>query len=337
MLKNTNKKFADVPVILRDYLNHMIIMGKSGSTVNEYYYDLRTFFKYIYAVVNDLDIFNLKEISLDKFDENILKNVTVSDLREFIAYVHQFKSTNSNYKARKVASIRSFYNYLKSDLRYIDNNPASELHTPKLNKRQPRYLSLEESLNFLKSIDGPFRERDIAIFVLFLNCGLRLSELVGINLNDVNFAKRTLRVIGKGNKERIVFLNDLCISCINAYLQVRPGEVEYNDRNALFISKRNRRISNRMVELLSKKYFKAAGIDETIYSPHKLRHTAATIMYKEGKVDIRTLQMILGHESISTTQIYTHVGDQSLIDAAENNPFNKADISNISESEEKKT
>ena len=221
-------------------------------------------------------------------------------------------------------------------MRYIDNNPASELHTPKLNKRQPRYLSLEESLNFLKSIDGPFRERDIAIFVLFLNCGLRLSELVGINLNDINFAKRTLRVIGKGNKERIVFLNDLCISCINAYLQVRPGEVEYNDRNALFISKRNRRISNRMVELLSKKYFKAAGIDETIYSPHKLRHTAATIMYKEGKVDIRTLQMILGHESISTTQIYTHVGDQSLIDAAENNPFNKADISNISESEEKR-
>ena len=337
MLKNTKIRFNDVPVILRDYLNHMIIMGKSGSTVKEYYYDLRTFLKYIYAVVNDLDIFNLEDISLEKFDENDLKKVTVSDLREFIAYIHQFKSTNSNYKARKVASIRSFYNYLNLDLHFIENNPATELHTPKLNKRQPRYLSLDESIQFLNSIDGPFRERDIAMFVLFLNCGLRLSELVGINLNDINFAKRTLRVIGKGNKERIVFLNELCINCINAYLQVRPTDVDYNDRNALFISQKNRRISNRMVELLAKKYFRAAGIDETIYSPHKLRHTAATIMYKEGNVDIRTLQTILGHESISTTQIYTHVGDQSLIDAAENNPFNKLDISKITDDNNKKT
>lgn len=333
MLKKNNRKFDDVPVILKDYLNHMLIMGKSNSTVKEYYYDLKNFFKYIYAVVNDLDIFNLKNISLDNFDENNLKNITTSDLREYIAYVHQFKSTNSNYKARKVASIRSFYSYLKSDLHFIDNNPASELHTPKLQKRQPRYLSLEESIDFLNGIDGPFRERDIAIFVLFLNCGLRLSELVGINLNDINFAKCTLRVIGKGNKERIVFLNDLCISCINAYLSVRPTDVEYNDRNALFISKKNRRISNRMVELLAKKYFKAAGIDESIYSPHKLRHTAATIMYKEGKVDIRTLQKILGHESVSTTQIYTHVGDQNLIDAANNNPFNKLDLSLNSDNE----
>ena len=336
MLKSSKIKFNDVPLILRDYLNHMIIMGKSTSTVKEYYYDLGIFFKYIYAVLNDLDIFNLQDVSLDKFDENCLKNVTVGDLREFIAYIHQFKSTNSNYKARKVASIRSFYNYLNLDMHFIENNPATELHTPKLNKRQPRYLSLDESIQFLNSIDGPFRERDVAMFVLFLNCGLRLSELVGINLNDINFAKRTLRVIGKGNKERIVFLNELCVNCINAYLQVRPTDVDYNDRNALFISQKNRRISNRMVELLAKKYFKAAGIDETIYSPHKLRHTAATIMYKEGKVDIRTLQTILGHESISTTQIYTHVGDQSLIDAADNNPFNKLDIAKINE-ENKKT
>lgn len=335
MLKNAKNRFTDVPLILRDFLNNMVIMGKSGSTVKEYYYDLRTFFKYIYAVENDLDIFNLQNISLENFNENILKKVTVSDLREFIAYIHQFKSTNANYKARKVASIRSFYNYLNLELHFIENNPATELHTPKLSKRQPRYLSLEESIEFLNSIDGPFRERDIAMFVLFLNCGLRLSELVGINLNDVNFAKRTLRVIGKGNKERIVFLNDLCIDCINAYMQVRPTDVEYNDRNALFISKKNRRISNRMVEVLAKKYFKAAGIDESIYSPHKLRHTAATIMYKEGKVDIRTLQTILGHESISTTQIYTHVGDQNLIDAAENNPFNKLEIAKIKDDKKK--
>jgi len=150
--------------------------------------------------------------------------------------------------------------------------------------------------------------------------------LVGINLNDINFAKRTLRVIGKGNKERMVYLNDICIDSISAYLHVRPTDVEYADKNALFISKKMRRISNRMVELLAKKYFKIAGIDETRFSPHKLRHTAATIMYKEGNVDIRTLQDILGHVSISTTQIYTHIGNQDLKKAADNNPFNKIQI-----------
>ena len=174
----------------------------------------------------------------------------------------------------------------------------------------------------MKSIDGKFKERDIAIFVLFLNCGLRLSELVGIDISNINFEKRTLRVIGKGNKERIVYLNNICIEAINSYLVVRPTDVEYQDRDALFISSKNRRISNRMVEILAKKYFKAADIDEKRYSPHKLRHTAATIMYKEGNVDIKTLQEILGHVSISTTQIYTHINSQDMKDAADNNPFN---------------
>ena len=216
----------------------------------------------------------------------------------------------------------------------METNPAINLDTPKLKKRLPKFLTLDESLQLLKVIDGSFRERDIAIFVLFLNCGLRLSELVGINLNDINFAKRTLRIIGKGNKERIVYLNDLCIESINAYLQVRPTDIELNDKNALFISNKKRRISNRMVELLAKKYFKLAGIDEQRYSPHKLRHTAATIMYKEGNVDIKTLQEILGHVSISTTQIYTHINNQDLKVAADNNPFNKIDISKLNENKE---
>ena len=335
MLKNSQKKYSDVPELLRGYLNYMtVIKGRSENTVKEYYYDLRMFFKYIHAVANDLDIINLDKIDLENFNDNLLKEIDLNDLYEFMTYVNNFKSSNDSYKARKVASLRSFYNYLNVKIGFMETNPAINLDTPKLKKRLPKFLTLDESLQLLKVIDGSFRERDIAIFVVFLNCGLRLSELVGINLNDINFAKRTLRIIGKGNKERIVYLNDLCIESINAYLQVRPTDVELSDKNALFISNKKRRISNRMVELLAKKYFKLAGIDEKRYSPHKLRHTAATIMYKEGNVDIKTLQEILGHVSISTTQIYTHINNQDLKVAADNNPFNKIDISKLNENKE---
>jgi len=327
MLKKKNSQYSDIPDIARNYLNYMtVIKGRSQNTVKEYYYDVRMFLRYIHAVVNDLDIINLDKIDLSEFDDNNLKDVSLNDLYEFMTYVNNFKSSNDNYKARKVASLRSFFNYLSVKIEFIDTNPALNLDTPKLKKRVPRFLTLDESVNLLKSIDGKHKDRDIAIFVLFLNCGLRLSELVGINISNINFEKKTLRVIGKGNKERIVYLNDLCINCINSYLTVRPGEVIYDDRDALFISDKGRRISNRMVEILAKKYFKAAGIDETRYSPHKLRHTAATIMYKEGNVDIKTLQEILGHVSISTTQIYTHINNQDMKKAADNNPFNSISL-----------
>ncbi len=327
MLKSPKAKYDDVPDILRNYLNYMLVIkGRSENTVKEYYYDLRTFFKYIHAISNDLDILNLEKIELDNFDDNLLKQVELNDLYEFMTYINNFKSSNDSYKARKVASLRSFYNYLSTKIGFMENNPALNLDTPKLKKRVPKFLTLEESIRLLKSIDGKFRERDIAIFVLFLNCGLRLSELVGINISNINFEKRTLRIIGKGNKERIVFLNNICIEAINSYLVVRPTDVEYSDKDALFISSKNRRISNRMVEILAKKYFKAADIDATRYSPHKLRHTAATIMYKEGNVDIKTLQEILGHVSISTTQIYTHINSQDMKDAADNNPFNSVTL-----------
>lgn len=327
MLKSPKAKYDDVPDILRNYLNYMLVIkGRSENTVKEYYYDLRTFFKYIHAISNDLDILNLDKIELDNFDDNLLKQVELNDLYEFMTYINNFKSSNDSYKARKVASLRSFYNYLSTKIGFMENNPAINLDTPKLKKRVPKFLTLEESIRLLKSIDGKFRERDIAIFVLFLNCGLRLSELVGINISNINFEKRTLRIIGKGNKERIVFLNNICIEAINSYLVVRPTDVEYSDKDALFISSKNRRISNRMVEILAKKYFKAADIDATRYSPHKLRHTAATIMYKEGNVDIKTLQDILGHVSISTTQIYTHINSQDMKDAADNNPFNSVSL-----------
>ena len=326
-MKKDNKGYSDVPEILRNYLNYMIVIkGRSENTVREYYYDLRTFYRYIYTIENNLDIYNLENVCLDNFDEDILKSITLNDLYEFMTYINNFKSSNDNYKARKVSSLRSFFNYLSTRLNFIQSNPAVNLDTPKLKKRLPKFLTLEESVNLLKSIDGKFKERDVAIFVLFLNCGLRLSELVGINISNINFSKRTLRVIGKGNKERIVFLNDMCIQAIERYLTVRPTDVYQSDKDALFISNKNRRISNRMVELLAKKYFKSADIDDQGFSPHKLRHTAATIMYKEGNVDIKTLQEILGHVSISTTQIYTHINDSDMKKAADNNPLNSADI-----------
>lgn len=328
--KKYKQKFDDVPLILKNYLNYMIVIrGKSENTVKEYYYDLRMFFRFIYAVQNNLDIYNLDNINLKNFDEEILCNLTLNDLYDFMAYVNNEKSSNDNYRARKVSSLKSFFKYLHSKINFIETNPAENLDSPKIKKRLPRFLTLEESIRFLQSIDGEFKERDTAMFVIFLNCGLRLSELVGINFRNINLEKRTLRVIGKGNKERMVYLNDLCIDALNNYLPVRNGEnVIASDRDALFLSKKGRRISNRMVELLAKKYFDAAGLDSTLYSPHKLRHTAATLMYREGNVDVRTLQELLGHTSLSTTQIYTHVSNDSLKEAANKNPLAEINISN---------
>ena len=256
------------------------------------------------------------------FDFNYLKRISLSDLYAFMAYVNNEHSSNDCYRARKVASLKSFFNYLSIKDKSLDNNPAANLETPKIKRRMPKYLTLEQSIDFLRAIDGEFKDRDLAIFVIFLNCGVRLSELVGINLKDFDLDKRTLKVIGKGNKERIVYLNDLCVEAITNYLKVRPVDnVKYEDRNALFLSRKMQRISNRMVELLAKKYFEKAGLDYELYTPHKLRHTAATIMYRDGNVDIRTLQELLGHASLSTTQLYTHVKNDDLKDAANKNPL----------------
>lgn len=325
--KRTNDKYADVPQILRNYLNFMIVIkGKSPNTVREYYYDLRLFFRFVQASIKEIPLEKINSVNLDDFDEKILTEISLNDLYEFMAYINNEHSSNDNYRARKVASLKSFFNYLHIKINFIETNPAANLDSPKIKKRMPRYLSLEESISFLNNIDGKFQARDLAIFVLFLNCGLRLSELVGINLKNINFDKRTLRVIGKGNKERMVSLNDLCIDAITNYLEVRPEVSVQSDIDALFLSSQGRRISNRMVEILAKKYFEKAGLDYNLYSPHKLRHTAATLMYRDGNVDIRTLQELLGHTSLATTQIYTHIKNDDLKDAADSNPLAKIKV-----------
>ena len=333
LLNSQNNKYADVPDIVRNYLNYMIVIkGKSPNTVREYYYDLRLFIRYIQANLKGISLNEINSVSLDDFDADIIKQISLNDLYEFMAYINNVHSSNDNYRARKVASLKSFFNYLHIRDGFISVNPAANLESPKIKKRMPRYLTLEESINFLKNIDGKFKARDLAIFSIFLNCGLRLSELVGINLKNINFEKRTLRVIGKGNKERLVYLNDLCIESIMEYLEVRPEVTNQADMDALFISSKGRRISNRMVELLAKKYFEKAGLDYEMYSPHKLRHTAATLMYHDGNVDIRTLQELLGHTSPATTQIYTHIKSDDLKEAAEKNPL--ANMKNSLETEE---
>ena len=284
--------------LVQEYLNYMEnVKNKSQNTTKNYKIDLNLLFGF-------LEDKNIKTVN----------TVTLQDLHEFIAFCKKRGDAKST-RARRIASIKSFFKYLKM-MKIIKNNPAIELETPKQEKRNPEYLTLKESQKLLSVIDGTHKERDYAIITLFLNCGLRLSELVSIDIDK--FRGDTLVVVGKGNKERTIYLNETCISTINEYLEVRP-KVE---TKALFISERKRRISNRTIQKMIDKYLEKAGLDTSVYSTHKLRHTAATLMYKYGNVDIRALQDILGHESVSTTQIYTHVDDEQLRTAVKANPLN---------------
>ncbi len=319
------KNFLDyeMPAVLQDFLSYLqTIKGKSINTVQVYFYDLRVFLRFLklHRKLVDKNI-EFDEISISDIDISLLKAVTLSDLYSYMSFVSNNRDNTSHARARKVASLKSFFNYLTTKAKLITINPTSELESPKILKRLPRYLNVEESKNLLSSVNEVNSEnsvRDFAIITLFLNCGIRLSELVGINLNNIK--NDTLTVIGKGDKERSIPLNNACLQAINEYMKVRPvnGVI---DKNALFISKRKQRISKESVQKIVKKYIKEAGIDPQRYSTHKLRHTAATLMYKYGKVDIRALQELLGHQSISTTEIYTHLDQQQLKDAVSRNPL----------------
>jgi len=310
-----------LPVIAIEFLEYMeTIRGKSRNTITAYGYDLTLFFKYIKIkrgyVATDVEI---EDIPIDDIDTYIISNISLSDFYSFLSFAANQRDNKNYARARKVACLRSFFKYLHK-MKMIDENPSIELESPKINSRHPAYLTLNESKLLLSSIDGENKERDYAIITLFLNCGLRLSELVSIDINKIS--SDILTVIGKGNKERTVYLNNACIEAINNYLKVRPAD-EVKDKNALFLSERRRRISKRSVQYLVKKYLGISNLDTEKYSPHKLRHTAATLMYKYGKVDIRSLQQILGHENISTTQIYTHLDDETLRNAAKSNPLSE--------------
>lgn len=310
----------NMPPFLKDFLMYMqTIKGKSPNTVLVYFYDLRIFMRFLKLHRNLIpkDI-EFDEIDIADVDINIIKTVTLSDLYAFMSFVSNSRANTSYARARKVASLKSFFKYLTNKAKLLDTNPALELESPTLVKRLPRYLNVEESKKLLSSIDGEFSIRDYAIITLFLNCGMRLSELVGINLNNIRY--NSLTVIGKGNKERIIPLNSACIKALDEYLKIRPVD-GVKDKKALFLSKRKQRINKATVQHIVKKYITNAGLDARRYSTHKLRHTAATLMYRYGHVDIRALQELLGHESISTTEIYTHLDTQQLKYAVDSNPL----------------
>lgn len=314
---------TSIPSPLKDFLDYMeTIKGKSKNTVQAYNYDLTLFLRFLKIrrelVSSDLD---LDLIPIGDVDEKLIQSINLTDLYSFLSFVANKRENKNSARARKVACLRSFFRYLLK-MKIINDNPTTELEAPKLNSRHPVYLTLEESKQLLSSINGNNKERDYAIITLFLNCGLRLSELIGIDINKIN--DDTLTVIGKGNKERTVYLNNACINAIDRYLKVRP-KYKVKDKQALFLSLRKQRISKRTVQYIVKKYIGLSELDVDKFSTHKLRHTAATLMYKYGKVDIRALQQILGHENISTTQIYTHIDDEGLRNAAKSNPLSEED------------
>ncbi|MBP2031810.1 site-specific recombinase XerD [Clostridium algifaecis] len=313
---------SKIPKCLNDFLNYLnTIRGKSKNTIAGYKIDLSMFFRFLKLyrgiVPEDCDF---QDIFIGDINNEFVKSISLSDLFAFISFAENYRNNGTYARARKVASLKSFFKYLYGKAKIINENPALELESPKIDKRNPVYLSLEESRDLLKSIDGKYKERDYCMITLFLNCGMRLSELCGIDISKIK--DDTLTVIGKGNKERTIYLNKACLKSLNEYLLTRNSE--YNkivDKDALFLSKNHTRINKRSVELILKKYLKKAGLDVKKYTPHKLRHTAATLMYKYGNVDIRSLQKILGHESVSTTQIYTHVDDEKLREAVKSNPL----------------
>jgi site-specific recombinase XerD len=310
----------EMPLILRDFLNYLqTIRGKSINTIKVYFYDLRVFFRFLKIHKNLIDSkTEFTSIDISDIDINIIKTVSLSDLYAFMSYASNVRDNTSHARARKVASLKSFFNYITNKAKLLESNPAAELESPKIIKRLPRYLNIEESKQLLTSVNGEYSERNYAIITLFLNCGMRLSELVGINLNNIK--NNTLTVIGKGDKERSIPLNKACVDAIESYMKVRPTN-GVKDRNALFLSKRRQRISKESVQKIVKRFIKESGLDPQRYSTHKLRHTAATLMYKYGNVDIRALQELLGHESIATTEIYTHLDKQQLKDAVDSNPL----------------
>lgn len=315
---------------LQNYFDYLYaVLGRSDLTIKEYRYDLLQFFRYLLDkkrhITRKANISPKQSKAYDYtgLDLELINQVQLHDLYAFLAYLKKEKNASSANRSRKIACLRNFFSFLYSKVHLIHQNPAAELESPKQSKRHPKYLEMDESIQLLKTAakqNTTFSERDYCILTLFLNCGLRLSELCALNVED--WKDNHLRVIGKGNKERLVYLNHACLDALHKYMDIRSTE-GVKDKQALFISRQKNRIAKPTVQLMVKKQLAMAGLDAHSLSTHKLRHTAATLMYKYGEVDIRTLQQILGHSSVSTTEIYTHL-DQSLLEKAmSNNPLSE--------------
>ena len=330
------KRYSDCPIILRDFLvYHETIKGQSPRTIQEYYLDLRMFFRFMKLMRSDMPIHTrLYDIDIKDVNLNFIASITTSDVFEFLSYLANDRTPNPDAavpengisptaRARKLSALKSFYKYLTVRTKQLTENPVADLEYPKLRKSLPKYLTMEQSAALLQTVSGQNEKRDYAILMLFLNCGIRRSELVGLNLTDVY--EDRIRVVGKGNKERFVYFGTSCRKAIDAYLVERNKKV-LSDNRALFGSRDGNRISVTAVHRLVKKALLQAGLDSTQFSAHKLRHTAATMMLSGG-VDVKTVQEVLGHENLNTTQIYTHIESTELKIAAEANPLSKLDFS----------
>ncbi len=318
-----------LPQFLRDFASYKsMIQGCSEKTVGEYLLDLRTFLRYMISVKNNLplDYEKMSEVDISNVEVDFLGSIKTDDIYEFFLFLSNYRKNSASAKSRKLSAIKALYKYLTQKRHLLEVNPAADIESPKKKQQLPKYLSLDESINLLNAIqadeNSKSKERDFAIVTLFLNCGMRLSELVGISLNDLDKELRSLRVMGKGSKERIIYLNDACRSALSDYLKIRLNEQNLKLKdNALFISRQNKRISVKTVQWLVYKYLGEAGLEYKHYSTHKLRHTAATLMYQTGEVDVRVLKEILGHEQLNTTQIYTHVSNEGMENAINKNPL----------------
>ena len=329
------RRYNDCPIILREFLTyHETIKGQSKLTISEYYLDLRMFLRFVKLMRCEMPMNTpLDDIPIQDIDVTFLGNITTSDVFDFLSYLasdrvenpenpNSERGVSASTRARKLSAIKSFYKYLTVRTKQLTENPVADLEYPKLRKSLPKYLTLDQSARLLSSVSGVNEKRDYAILMLFLNCGIRRSELVGLNITDVYDDR--IRVIGKGNKERFVYFGTPCRKAIDAYLPERNKKI-LTDNRALFGSRDNNRISVTAVHRLVKKYLLIAGLDATQFSAHKLRHTAATMMLSGG-VDVKTVQEVLGHENLNTTQIYTHIESTELKLASEANPLSKLDF-----------
>ena len=331
------------PQIFQQFATYKtVIQGRSPATVEDYLSDLSLFFR-VYKFLQMSRAVPLDEISIDDIDIPFLEQVTRTEIFAVFNYLVNERGNKVCARARKLSALKSFYKYLTVTEKFFESNPVRDIESPKQSQKLPKYLTLEECITLLQTIasdsESATRDRDFAMVTMFLNCGMRLSELVGINLTDIDRDMKSLRVIGKGSKERVIYLNDACRTALNAYLPTRAAmadRIAPEDKQALFLStRRNQRISQKTVQYIVYKYLDMAGLGHKKLSTHKLRHTAATLMYQSGDVDIRVLKDILGHEQLNTTQIYTHVSDAAMQRAVDANPLSGLHISKTASAKDK--
>ena len=334
MSANINEKLVGLPHIVREYcMSKLVIENKSPKTVEEYAGDLRLFFRFmmIHKGLSDVSVHDeekFSKIDISRVDINFINTITTVDVYEYLIYAQSVRGNEWCARARKLSAVKNFFKYITVKMHMTDNNPVKDIESPKPKKTLPKFLTLEEAQSLLNAVaedeTSPTVDRDYAIITLFLNCGMRLSELVGINKTDISADISTVRVVGKGAKERVLYLNNACKTALVTHLATQNKRLDVRDNNALFLSRLGKRVSTKTVQWMVKKYLERAGLENKKMSVHKLRHTAATLMYRTGKVDVRVLKDILGHEQLNTTQIYTHVSDEAMRAAAEANPM--ADI-----------